>query len=142
LIESISSPNGKVRDSFHPKVARRLAFSPEQLGLITTGLYGVVNDPTGTAYDELAESSLSIAGKTGTAQVSHRPGREGASSRAPVQRDHAWFAGFAPIEKPELVIVVLVEHGGGGGKTAAPIALQVLREHYGQALVLGPRKKR
>ena len=42
-------------------------------------------------------------------------------------RDHAWFAAFAPVEAPEIVIAVLVEHGGGGGAAAAPIAQRVLQ---------------
>jgi penicillin-binding protein 2 len=41
-------------------------------------------------------------------------------------RDHAWFAGYAPAKAPEIAIVVLVEHGGGGGKVAAPVAMRVV----------------
>ena len=47
------------------------------------------------------------------------------------RRSHAWFAGFAPADDPELVAVVLVEHGGHGGKHAAPIATRVLQEALG-----------
>jgi len=38
------------------------------------------------------------------------------------QRDHAWFVAFAPVEKPQVAVSVLVEHGGHGGSAAAPIA--------------------
>jgi penicillin-binding protein 2 len=38
------------------------------------------------------------------------------------QRDHAWFASFAPAEDPEIAVVVLNEHGGHGGMDAAPTA--------------------
>jgi penicillin-binding protein 2 len=44
-------------------------------------------------------------------------------------RDHAWFVAFAPADNPELVAVVLVEHGGTGGKTAAPIATSILGDY-------------
>jgi penicillin-binding protein 2 len=44
-------------------------------------------------------------------------------------RDHAWFIAFAPADNPELVAVVLVEHGGTGGKTAAPIATSILGDY-------------
>ncbi|MGE3633250.1 MAG: penicillin-binding transpeptidase domain-containing protein, partial [Sandaracinaceae bacterium] len=44
-------------------------------------------------------------------------------------RAHAWFAGYAPAESPEVAIVVLVEHGGGGGTNAVPIAISVLNEY-------------
>ena len=43
---------------------------------------------------------------------------------------HAWFAGWAPAEDPELAIVVLVEHGGAGGNVAWPIAKQILEGYF------------
>ena len=46
------------------------------------------------------------------------------------ERDHAWFACYAPAESPEIVVVVLVEHGGHGGETAAPIAREILDEYF------------
>ncbi len=46
------------------------------------------------------------------------------------QRDHAWFAAVAPVEAPELVVVVLNEHGGHGGSDAAPAAMAVVRKYF------------
>ena len=46
------------------------------------------------------------------------------------RRSHAWFAGWAPAQDPDLVIVVFVEHGGSGGRVAWPIARQILEAHY------------
>ena len=43
---------------------------------------------------------------------------------------HAWFAGWAPAEDPELVIIVLVEHGGAGGTNAWPIAQRILDGYF------------
>ncbi len=61
---------------------------------------------------QIALSGLPIAGKTGTAEnPSH---------------DHAWFTCFAPADKPEIVVTVLVENGGYGAVTALPIAKKVL----------------
>jgi cell division protein FtsI/penicillin-binding protein 2 len=60
-----------------------------------------------------------VAGKTGTAQMI-------AKSRADRGQDHAWFASFAPVNDPEVVVVVLVERGGKGGQVAAPIARKIL----------------
>ena len=45
-------------------------------------------------------------------------------------RDHAWFAGFAPFESPRLTAVVFLEHGGSGGKNAAPIARKVIETYH------------
>jgi penicillin-binding protein 2 len=133
LVERVQSPDGRVIEEFGPRVRRRVDVPPEDLAYVMDGLYGVVNDPTGTAYDARVEGGIRIAGKTGTAQVERRRPRAGEDqSRAwYFNRAHAWFAGFAPANDPEVAIVVLVEHGGGGGRYAAPIATQILEEYLG-----------
>ena len=49
-------------------------------------------------------------------------------------RDHAWFTCFAPAEKPEVAVTVLVEHGLHGGSGAAPIARAVLEKYFADRL--------
>jgi len=104
-------------------ISGRLRARPETLEIIKSALSGVVNEPGGTGW--AAKSQItSIAGKTGTAQVV-------AMKRAPQYlpekfRDHAWFVAFAPVEKPEIAVAVLVEHGGHGGGAAAPIAKRAI----------------
>ena len=67
----------------------------------------VVTD--GTARKAFDGFGMSVAGKTGSAQN-------------PAGDSHAWFIGFAPLERPQIAISVVVENGGYGGSTAAPIA--------------------
>lgn len=64
-----------------------------------------------------------IAGKTGTAQVkSIAQGKSYNKNQLDKRHwDHAWFTGFAPVEKPRIALSILVENGGGGSTTAAPI---------------------
>ena len=45
-------------------------------------------------------------------------------------RDHALFVAFAPYDKPEIAVAVVVEHGEHGGGAAAPVAGQVLRKYF------------
>jgi penicillin-binding protein 2 len=45
-------------------------------------------------------------------------------------RDHAWFVAFAPYEKPEVAVSVIIEHGGHGGATAAPIVGEILKTYF------------
>ncbi|HJL15951.1 MAG TPA: penicillin-binding protein 2 [Sandaracinaceae bacterium LLY-WYZ-13_1] len=133
LVQRVTGPDGSVVEDFEPRVRRRVHVDPEHLALVIDGLYGAVNDPTGTAYDARVEDGVPVAGKTGTAQVPHRT-RDIDDERARYfnfNRDHAWFAGFAPAEDPQYAIVVLVEHGGAGGRQAAPIAINVLQEYLG-----------
>jgi penicillin-binding protein 2 len=56
---------------------------------------------------------VSVAGKTGTAQMAGKD-------------DYAWFACYAPASKPKYAVVVLVEQGGHGGSVAEPAARQIL----------------
>jgi len=96
-------------------------------------MVGVVNDREGTAYEARIEGGVAVAGKTGTAEVNKTKinPREDPRKAWYYRRAHSWFAGLAPAHKPELAIVVLVEHGGQGGKYAAPIATQVLQDALG-----------
>ena len=96
-----------------------LGLEPSDLARIRHGLDLVVHGDRGTARSMAA---LPVAGKTGTAQVVRL--QEGADSKdlAPHLQHHAWFVGWAPVEDPQLVIALVVEHGGGGGSIAAPTA--------------------
>jgi penicillin-binding protein 2 len=133
LVQSVEAPDGNVIEEFPPRVRRRVAVDPKYLAYVIDGMFGVVNDPNGTAYEAKIEGGIPVAGKTGTAQVSRGklPGGVPPANAWYYRRSHAWFAGFAPADDPELAIVVLVEHGGQGGKYAAPIATRILQEALG-----------
>lgn len=129
LVRAIETSDGAVVQDFAPRIKRRIDVNPEQYRLIMSGLYGVVNEDKGTAYNERPQGVV-VAGKTGTAQTSHR-GVHG-ENQAKVwyfNRDHAWFAGFSPFNSPEIAFAVLIEHGGVGGKAAAPVAFAAAKEY-------------
>jgi len=88
--------------------------SPEQMDGLRSALAGVVS-AGGTAASSRIEGVV-LAGKTGTAQNGTTKG------------DHAWFVGFAPAEKPEIVVAVMLEFGGHGTR-AARIASAII-SHY------------
>ena len=91
------------------------------------GLLAAVNEPFGTAYGSRL-TDVVMAGKTGTAQVVKMGARRlKAEQVSYFERDHAWFAAFAPAEDPEIVVVVLNEHSGFGSSKAAPTASAVVR---------------
>ena len=133
LVQAVEAPDGSMIDEFAPRVRRRVSVDPQHLTYVIDGMFGVVNDKNGTAYEARIEGGVPVAGKTGTAQVSRSklPGGADLANAWYYRRSHAWFAGFAPAGNPELAIVVLVEHGGHGGKYAAPIAIRVLQEALG-----------
>ena len=93
----------------------------------------VVNDKRGTAYRlRLRYPGLSFAGKTGTSQVrriSAAEREEGVKKNEDLPwrlRDHSLFAGYAPLDLPRYVMVVLIEHGGSSTRAAVPIAREML----------------
>ncbi|MEL0328336.1 MAG: penicillin-binding transpeptidase domain-containing protein, partial [Deltaproteobacteria bacterium] len=129
-----------------PKLLQDQAESPSQAILdqrivapLLQGMVAVVNDPNGGTAKVAKIEGFTVAGKTGTAQIISHETRKNLTEEEKELRkyqNHAWFAGFAPAEAPEVTVLVLVEHGQGGGKAAAPVARKILEfyhEHrYGQ----------
>jgi penicillin-binding protein 2 len=128
VVRSIETSDGTVVQDFPPRVRQMVELNQEDLNLVKEGLVGVVREREGTAYKEAYED-VDMAGKTGTAQVSHVTPRGVDPDKVwYFNRDHAWFAGYAPAHSPEIAIVVLIEHGGGGGKNAVPVAMRVVQD--------------
>lgn len=128
VVRSIETSDGTIVQEFPPRVRRMVKVDSEHLAWIKEGLAGVVSESEGTAHNE-AFPDIDMAGKTGTAQVSHVTPRGVDPDKVwYFNRDHAWFAGYAPVSAPEIAIVVLVEHGGGGGKNAVPVAARVVTD--------------
>jgi penicillin-binding protein 2 len=127
LVKRVVDTDGKVLKEFTPQVMGRTGLRPETYRLVKEGLFAVVNEPHGTgAMARLSE--VKVAGKTGSSQVVKLRDSKGG---VPYQfRDHALFVAFAPYEKPEIAIAVIVEHGEHGGSAAAPIAGRMLRSYF------------
>lgn len=83
----------------------------------------------GTAWIHIGRDiPYRMAGKSGTAQVVGIPQgmRHDDLELSERQQKHAWFVAFAPVEKPEIALAVLVENGGGGSSVAGPVAREVI----------------
>ena len=108
-------PEGRwIADDSNPRTDAPVDVLPaDQAQFLAGAMRRVVLE--GTARHVMAGTPVSIAGKTGTAQLD-------------AGLPHAWFTGFAPYqgESPRLAFAVLVEHGGYGGRVAAPIAREVM----------------
>jgi penicillin-binding protein 2 len=112
------------------ETGHRLGLPAGVLDAVRRGLWGVVNAPGGTAGRSRLDG-VEMAGKTGTVQVVAQATWGDAKTLPFELRDHAWFASFAPVENPELVVVVFVEHGGSGSGIAAPIAKAIHEKYFG-----------
>jgi len=108
----------------------RLPISPSTLATVQRALARTVTRGTG---GRSTTGEFTVAGKTGTAQVYKRSAGIDANDLPKAERDHAWFAGYAPAVDPQVAFAVVVEHGGHGGETAAPIAREVLSVYFSEA---------
>jgi penicillin-binding protein 2 len=134
VLSSIDSPSGQPIEEFPAKTAGKLSAGQKTLDVVRQGMWRAVNTPSGTAYSyRLSVSEMS--GKTGTAQlVSRKPGAVVSDEAlAESQKAHAWFAAYAPAKRPEIAIVVFIEHGEHGSTAAAPIAKSVIETYFAMA---------
>ena len=110
--------DGKERPPYvvHAGEASRtgLDLAPEQLAGLRQAMINVVE--RGTARGAML-ASLTIAGKTGTAQNPHGP-------------NHGWFIGFAPADKPEIVVGAIIEFAREG-PYVAPLVARVIARYLG-----------
>lgn len=102
---------------------RETGIKKEFFEILKRCMWGVVNDGgTGRATQI---QGLDVCGKTGTVEVVSR-------GRVPSLKPHAWFAGFAPLKNPEIVVIVLLENTGKGGEKAAPLARNIFLYYFGK----------
>ncbi|HEX2931233.1 MAG TPA: penicillin-binding protein 2 [Candidatus Binatia bacterium] len=128
LVSKVESVDGATVREYGPELIRTIELKPDTLKRVRGALADVVSGPGGTGG--AARSPLiTVAGKTGTAQVIEMKGAYLKSEQLSYfNRDHAWFVSYAPVDNPQVAIAVLVEHGGHGGDAAAPMAKKVFEK--------------
>lgn len=130
LVKRIEGSNGVGHVDIAPSALGRLPARAATLQFIREALRDVVNEQHGTGQRaRLAE--VSVAGKTGTAQVVKLGTTPKAEDTGQDFEDHAWFIAFAPFEEPRIALALLLEHGGKGGSVAAPLARRIMEEYFG-----------
>ncbi len=127
LFLASQDPRTGARLRYRAETKPGVALAPEKLAIVKNGMWAVLNEPGGTAFLSRV-SAVDAGGKTGTAQV---VGRESGLAAKGKYEDHAWFIGFAPVENPQMVVVVFVENGGHGSAAAAPLAKQLFERRFG-----------
>ena len=112
--------DGRARTPYlvHPLAnsSMSLDLTPDQLAGLRQALINVVERGTARGARRY-DSTLTIAGKTGTAQNPHGPA-------------HGWFIGFAPADKPEIVVGAIVEFAREG-PYVAPLVTRVIARYLG-----------
>ncbi|EAI4482892.1 penicillin-binding protein 2 [Campylobacter lari] len=107
-------------------------FELSKLPLLRRAMYEVANEDGGTTARFLRNSPITIAAKTGTAQVvgisQSEKKRIKEEDLEYFLRSHAWITSYAPYEKPQYVVVVLIEHGKSGSSTGGPILAKIYQK--------------
>src|SRR5690606_23950536 len=117
LVREVVGPRGQ--RAYQAEARGRLPLSPEHLATIRAAMAQVTRPPQGTAAYAFQGFSVPVAGKTGSAETEGR-------------NAHAWFAGYAPADAPQVAVVVMAEERGLGAEVAAPIARKVLEGYFAQ----------
>lgn len=104
-----------------PERTRIMNLTAAQIEDLRKAMEGVTQ-AGGTAASAALSGGVLLAGKTGTAQKY--------ATTASKVCDHAWFVGFAPAEKPKIVVAVMLECGGHGYR-AARIASAIIGKYLG-----------
>ena len=114
--------------------ARNFPLSEDTLEVLTRGMWGVVNEGEGTGAGARCPG-IDISGKTGTAQVVSVDLQKSAHSES--FKNNAWFVGYAPSHKPEIVVAALVMQGEHS-TVAAPLAREVIRAYFDKKTAQNP----
>ena len=154
LASSVSAiaTKGKI---FRPRLVERVgdqAFKPELLlsielsqkenwQAIENSMISVISSWNGTAHNLYKEGGITIAGKTGTAQIKSLIDQEltvkeeyEGIREIEKDRDHALFVSYGPLPNPNLTVVVIIENGESGSSVAAPIALKLIQKYQEEIL--------
>lgn len=97
---------------------------------VIQGMEDVMHGKKGTARRHGKGLPFKMAGKTGTAQVFNlNQGDYDADELDKRLHDHSLFIGFAPIDNPRIAVAIIAENAGSGSKTAAPMAVKLIKEY-------------
>lgn len=91
--------------------------------VLKTGMRHMITDYGSARFLGPDAFPIDIAGKTGTAQ--------NPKSLKTIGYDHVWFTGFAPLNDPEIALVVFIEHGDRSTQVAVPVARDFLKAYFG-----------
>ena len=113
LVQRVNTVEGQLVKAYAADEKGKLPAQQATLAALHEGMLRTGSTPQGTGYYAFQGFRTPMASKTGSAENQN-------------PEAHAWFAGYAPADAPEVVIVVMLEGGGAGGTVAAPKARQMM----------------
>ena len=116
LLKAVTLDGRRIDSLYTPSKLFQVDVKPDVIHTMNAALKLDVMTSYGTGHKARVEG-LTAAGKTATVENPHGD-------------NHAMFVGYAPFDKPELVVYVLIEFGGGGGEAAAPLAGEIFQYYF------------
>ncbi len=135
LLLKITDQEGNVVRDFEPEVIRYVPIDLTHLATVREGMEAAVVFGTSTdaqLLDPEGNQQIRVAGKTGTAEYycTDEEQLNNMCIRSDPMPTHAWFTAFAPLEDPEIALIVYVYNGGEGSETSVPIAHDILSWYF------------
>ncbi len=118
LIKKVVKYDGSTVMENKPEYTK-IPVKQENLKAVIEGMKAVTMQEGGTAVSTFRNFPIEVAGKTGTAETGYEK----------TKSSNALFVCFAPADKPQIAIAVVVENGAWGANTA-PIAIDILKEYF------------
>ena len=114
ISQIVSYDISEVYETEKPEVLNKVKMKSNNLAAVKAGMLSVTEDGTGRAT--LGDYPIKVGGKTGTSQVTG-------------QEDHSVFVAFAPFDKPEIAVSVVLEHGNSG-YSAGTVVRNILDAYF------------
>ncbi|EUJ24979.1 transpeptidase, penicillin binding protein [Listeria grandensis FSL F6-0971] len=123
---------GKVATEIEPKILNRIGAPSSAIKEVQKGFYEVTHGSSGTGRAYFNDLGVEVAGKTGTAEAFYDGPKKG---EAMTEVWNTTFVGYAPAEKPEISIAVVVpwgyrKYGGSDSKINLKISEEVFKAYY------------
>lgn len=119
IVSKLTTPEGGVIKNYQLSRGTRV-LSRQTAAELRDMMLAVTRLGTGqAAYVD----GVGSAGKTGSAETGRKDGIGKGIN-------HAWFAGYAPLDNPQYAVVVFIEEGMSGGDVAAPVFREIISEIY------------
>ena len=115
LKEVKSSDFTSVEYSYTPQVLSTIDIQPKNLEAVKAGMLALTSDGSVSRYFQ--NLGVKVGAKTGSAQISAQ------------SESNAVFVCFAPFDKPEIAMAIVVEHGGSGSELGA-MAADILSYYF------------
>ena len=129
MLLRVSDQEGNVVQDFQPEALGYLPVDLTHLATVREGMESAVE--FGTAVSAQVEG-IRVAGKTGTAEFfcPNDEQKQGICKQSDPLPTHAWFTAYAPVEDPEIALIVFVYNGGEGSETSVPVAHDILEWYF------------